>query len=187
MSFLYTIGVLIPVVIGIAVFGFYPVALVDFSPILFINWKKAYTGAENFMNTEARLKVGGKLINFEASENMSLRLDVRRGALTFLIEDRMIKQEGEKFIKGFDMESVNRVEEVLSSSNNIADTAKTVYGFSGSDFNSLVLLPQARRDLLKETFLKQNYDFDKWLAGLKKNKKVRIWFVPFGWDGEQVR
>lgn len=166
--------------------GFYPVAIVDGTPIFERTRHKAEEASKNFTNSQARAH-GGKPIDFSASENRELLLDIRRGTLLFLIEDAIIQKKGEEAIEGVETLSRERVIEAMRLSMDPAGAAKAVYGLSLSDFRDLVLTPQARRDVLQEALPEKNQDFDTWLRDAKKRSSVRLMFVPFKWSGEEIQ
>lgn len=114
-------------------------------------------------------------------------LEIKRGTLTFLIEDAIIRQKGDEVIEGLGVLSREKALEALRSSNDPTGAAKAVYGLSLDDFRDLVLLPQARQDLLKEALIEKSQNFDTWLRDAKKKIMVRLFFVPFRWDGEAVK
>lgn len=166
--------------------GLYPVAIVGGTPIWERTWHKAEEASKNFTNSQA-LSRGGKPINFSARENGELLLDIRRGTLLFLIEDAVIQQKSDEAIEGVEALSRERVTEAMRLSTDPAGAAKAVYGLDLNDFRDLVLLPQARRDILQEVLTEKNQDLDTWLRDAKGAVKVRLFFVPFSWDGETVK
>lgn len=174
LLFFFLVPALLVVILG----GFYPVAVVEGSPIFAETWKKAEEAAKDFVASQNRA----------TTEDYTLVLaDIRRNTLTFLIEDAILRQEGEKLIRGFDRLSRARMLEAMQSGGDLKNAAKLVYGLTLPEFQDLVLLPQARRDTAREILAERRIDFDQWFAGVKKNKKVRLWFVSFTWDGQTLR
>lgn len=171
---------------GAAIYGFYPVALVDGTPIFFRTWQKAERAAIQFLNVQGRARGVGP-VDFYAAENADLLLGVKRDTLTFLIEDKILQQEGDTVAGDFDAVSSRKVAEALAQSGSFEQGAELLYGLSREDLNELVLLPQARRDVLSEAFGAQGRDFEQWFREVRKNKNVRLLFVPFVWNGEVVQ
>lgn len=165
--------------------GFYPVAIVEGTPIFQRTWRKAEDAAKNFIKAEA--VKSGKAIDLSSSENADFLLEVKRGTLTFLIEDLILQKEGGKVIDGFERLNKERVDTALREGENLEQASRLVYGLDLKDFVSLVLLPQARRDVLQEALGEKAQDFNVWFLSVKKSKQVRLMFIPFRWDGEVVR
>lgn len=171
---------------GAAISGFYPVALVDGAPIFFKTWQKAEKAAIRFIAVQGSARGVGP-VDFYAAENADLLLGAKRDTLTFLIEDKILQQEGETAVEDFEAASAKKVAEVFQESVSIQQGAELLYGLSSDDFNELVLLPQARRDVLSEAFAAQGRDFEQWFREVRKKKNVRLLFVPFVWNGEVVQ
>jgi len=182
---LFILGILAPAFIVVVAAGLYPVALVDGAPIFSRVWKKAEDASEHFINTQLRAN-GKKPIDFLSSGNAEVLLQIKRETLQALIEDEFFKQEGKKLTEGFDLSSRQLAEEAVQKGENMDKAAKLAYDLSLADFKELVLLPQARRDFLKEILAEKGQDFDKWMSETIKKKTVRLFFTPFKWSGETV-
>lgn len=182
MRWIITIFLIGIFLIIVSVGGWYPVALVNTTPIFYRTWKNSEIASKNFTQTQLRA-AKNKSIDFSSPENAQILLEVKRGTLTFLVEDAIIKKEGEKFV-GFSALAYQKVNEAVKDSDDLASAARAVYGISLDDFYNFVLLPQARRDVLKDVL---GSDFDSWFASVKREKKIRLFFVPFRWDGEAVK
>lgn len=175
------------VVFGVATAsGFYPVALVDGAPIFFKTWRRAEQAAIRFLNVQGSARGVGP-VDFYAAENADLLLGVKRDTLTFLIEDKILQQEGETVVEDFDAVSAQKVAAVFQESGSLEQGAQLLYGLSREDFNELVLMPQARRDVLSEAFAAKGRDFEQWFREVRRNKNVRLLFVSFVWSGEVVQ
>lgn len=181
----FTLPFLAALVLGIIMTGFYPVAVVDSSPVFFRTWKIAEDAAKRFFNVQAHT-TRSKPIDFSLPESADLLLSVKRDTLTFLIEDRVILQKGGELFKNFEEAAKSRVLAALSAKGALRSQGALVYGLSEEDFMELVLLPQARRDVIRESLAKEG-DFESQLREMKKGKSIKLYFVPFRWDGESVR
>lgn len=186
--FIFIVAGMVLAVFVIARVGAYPVALIENTPIFYSTWKKAVESGERFINASAKSRVGGKAVDFNAPENAELVRSIKKESLTALIENVIMQQEGERIIRGFRVLALERTKNALQDSHTDSErAARFVYGLSLEDFEDLVLLPQARRDVLKEVLGEQSQAFDVWFQGIKKTKQVRLLFVPYGWSGEEVR
>lgn len=166
--------------------GIYPVAIVGTMPIFARTWQKAENAAKSFELATARAR-GAKAVDFSLAENRELLLEMKRGTLTFLIEDAIIRQKGEEVTDGLGILSRELALEALRSSGDLGSAARAVYGLSVDDLRDLVLLPQARKDVLKEALIEKGQNFDTWLLDAKKRASVRLIFVPFKWNGEEIQ
>ena len=172
--------------IFISILGWYPVAIVNGRFISYSAWRSAEHAERQFI-TAQKLKNGGKEINLNESAASEFLVTIRRSTLTFLIEDAIFKGEGERMIHGFAQESKQRVARALEYGQNVAAAAKALYGLNRDDFIALVLLPQARRDVIREYLAEQGKGFDEWALEIKKHTHVQLFLVPFTWDGEEVK
>ena len=174
-----------PVILVIVWGGFYPVALVDNSYILARTWERAETSSKNFLIAQAR-SAGIEPPNFE--ENTDASGEIKRNTLTFLIENEILREEGENLTRGFDRLSRERISEAMQQGGDLNRAAELVYGLKLQEFQELVLIPQARRDTAREILAERQVDFEQWFPDIKRKAKVRLmFFLPFSWDGEEVR
>lgn len=183
--FIFILTFIICVVVGFAATGVYPVAKIDGGLIANRTFVKVERAAENFANAEFQ-KTGMKPVDFEASANALFRRDIGKGTLTFLIEDIIIRREGEKMRDEFNVLVKERVDEALVNSTNADRAARLVYGLSLADFRAYVLMPQARRDIVAEILKEKNQDFAVWMREQKKGLSVSFYFLKFTWTGERV-
>lgn len=181
------LAIIVPFVAGAYISGFYPVAIVGSTPILARTWQKAERGAEYFTNAQMKSAPEGKEIDFSLSENRELLLDIQRGTLTFLIENMIMQQEGDTVAGDYLLDVSDRIKDALSRAENLDEKVERIYGFSPEDFKRFVLFPQARQDVIRAALILRHQTFEDWIREEKKKKKVRLFFVPFRWDGEFVR
>ncbi|MBI2121839.1 MAG: hypothetical protein HYT98_01835 [Candidatus Sungbacteria bacterium] len=169
----------------LAITGFYPVAIVDGSPIFFKTWAKAEQAAIRFAQASARSS-GAPALDFSRQENAELLLSVKRDTLTFLIEDKIILSAGERVIDDFAARAKQEVNGALKKSPGVIAGGKAVYDLDNDDFLALVFMPQARKDVLAEIFRARGQSYEEWLALAKKSASVKLYFVPFTWSGEKI-
>lgn len=165
--------------------GFYPVAAVGFSVITRHGWREAERAAEKFYNTQ-NLKLGIESVDFSRSENAALRRGMERESLTALIESELMRQAGEKEIPDFDSRVQGRVDSATRGKNTLERAATLSYGLNLDDFRRLILVPQARLEILTDDTAKKGTDFKEWFKNFRKTKKVRLFFTSFRWNGETV-
>jgi len=112
---------------------------------------------------------------------------IGRGIILSLITDELVKKESENRKISAD-EAHKLVEEVLDSGfENLEKASAELYGWDIEEFKKLVLLPQARQDLLAEALQKEGIDFNKWLSEELARSEIKIYFLPYRWqDGQLV-
>lgn len=182
--FFFGCAIFIALLLAVLATGLYPVALVDGTPILFRTWKNAERAAMQFAN--ARLKTAGQqAINFYAPENKELLEEVGRNTLSFLIENKILSQEGKKISDDFYAAAEQKVADALKGKN-VEQGTKAVYGLDLEQLKKMVLIPQAWRDVLQETLSVKKQTAEEWLKDVKQSKKIRLLFIPFYWNGERV-
>ena len=93
---------------------------------------------------------------------------------------------GKELVQNFDEQVYLRIEDALAKGKNTEAAAKLVYGLSLKDFRTLVLRPQARRDVVAEALKEENQDFFNWLLAEKKNASVQVVFIDFRWTGGTI-
>jgi len=171
--------------IAAAIGGFYPAARVDDTFISFRTWRKLEEASKHFANVEL-VRRGERPINFAAAENSQLLIDGRIETLTALVEDVLIINEGRRAIADFDAKSEQLTATAAKKNNAIKKAVESLYGIAYDDFLELVLLPQARRDVLSKTFEERSLHFEEWLRGAKKQASMRLYFTGFRWNKEKI-
>lgn len=175
------------IILVIVMTGFYPVALVDGSPIWRNRLHKAEEAEKKLTNTQAK-SLGFKPVNFTSSGNADLLRGLRQDILTTLIENEIIEKEGNKIISNFEELSRKRMADTLQGGGaDLTKAVRTVYNLSLNDFQNMVLLPQSRRDVLRIFLANEGKNFEEWLKEIKAGKSIKLFLVPYRWDGERVK
>lgn len=173
-------------IIGFIYFGWYPVVLVGSSFISESSWKHAQRAAERFALVQAQMQAGKPLEISETQKNEMLA-EIKKGTLTFLIEDKIIQKRGHEIVPGLDKKSKERISSALARNPQFEEEARNLYGLNQKELMAFVLMPQARQDILRDELSMQNKKLEDWLPEQKKKAKVRIFFIPYRWNGEEVR
>lgn len=186
MKIFFTVSAIIFFTFFMVIFsGFYPVVLVNGKPLYFRTWKKLEIASMRFAKVQLE-KIQKKPFDFSAKENAGLLLQGRKETLALMIEDIIIEQQGKQLTDDFEKLTGVRVEDALRKGKNTGQAAELFYGLSIGDFRELVLLPQARRDILREELEKKGQNFESRLTEIKKKSRVRMLFVPFKWNGYYI-
>ena len=164
----------------------YPVALVDGSPIWMRTWKEMIQASENYTNAD--LKAQGELpINFSLPEHSSERTKIERDALTFLIEDSIITNEGNGYIDGFGSVTGEEVARVLRESpQDPKAIANDIYHMTLDEYRATIVAPQVRRSTLRRLLEARGRKLDEWLTEMKIKKSIKLYFTRYHWNGERV-
>ena len=67
------------------------------------------------------------------------------------------------------------------------EAAKTLYGLSAGDFIELVLLPQAKRDLLNERFKDNPTQLNETWESLIKTADIKIYYPGYKWEDGEIK
>lgn len=164
----------------------YPVALVDNSPVWMKTWEQAVSASESYTNFERGTR-GERALDFSFSENAGVAARIKRDALTFLIEDKIIVSHGPLIVDGFGSEVGERIDKILKeSSQDPKAIARDVYGLDYEEYRRIILLPQARRIVLAERIRGRSRTMDEWLFEQKIRTPIKLYFIPFTWNGKTI-
>jgi len=170
------IGFLILVVFIVSAFGFYPVAFSS---------KWIITGNQFNKIVDSSLFYYQKIYSVYSSSTVvadaAFGKELRRAALEQMIEDKIINEFlSEKIGKKELEKSVNDKISALNMSDGVVKGSRILYNLSIEDFKNLVLMPEARREILS------NQGID--IAELKKSYKPVILLPGYYWqDGVLVK
>ena len=150
-----------------------------FVPVLSVDGKRA--------NYSDFLKIKNAI---EKTNNISK--DKMTGDLNSIAMMNLMEQEFlDILIDNIDHNLKIKAEEVVSDAISktpglsLGDVSKELYGLSSADFRKLVLLPQAKRDLLENYFKKNNQDIIQAWASLYGTASVKIYYPGYYWDTKE--
>lgn len=157
-------------------FGYYPVAVVNNSLITSNELDNEFSLAHRYYSTVLRGKEGYNV------ESLDFKKELRRAALESLIEKTLIYKEAKARLGGELNNSVDiKINKEISDPGKIEEAAKLLYGMNLADFRQLILVPQARREILDSRLVLEKTNFQTWLSGAKKSAKVFILTPRFYW------
>lgn len=186
---LYIWGALAFVILAFAIvftFGWYPVAVVNGTPILAQTWKRVLGAEQRIVNVHAYAS-GVSLIDFASPKNADKLRLIQAETLMFLIDDILMKKEGSVLVPQLGELSEGRVRDALQKKPVSDQAAQSVYGVDLGTMREIILFPQARHEVVRETLEKQDRDFEEWLRKTRASANVRLLFVPFQWRDGSVR
>jgi len=179
-------GVFTGIMISVIWLGYYPVASVDGSLLWQHTWMQMQKGALRGFTAEITSS-GGKIPDASSPEYISFLTEIKRETLGFLVDDRILLQEGMRLADDFDSRVNEKLAGVLNNRKRAYKTAKVIYGFSSGDFRTLVLLPQARREMAAGILKTKGVSFDQWFGEAKQKKRVQLFFTGFRWEKGEVK
>ena len=164
-------------------FGYYPLAVVDRSLITANRFETEYAVAYYYY-----LRA---LANSEDTDPRSreFKKELRRAVLEDLVDQALINRDlttrvGKELPEIVENKIISAQRADLKT---IEETAKMLYGLSLADFKSLVLVPQAQKEILQGRLFLEKQDYEAWLREAKKNAKVFIVTPEFYWEDSSVK
>ena len=122
-----------------------------------------------------------------AEPDAAFVLEVRRLALDSLIEQQLVfsellSREGEAEVEL----GVKAKLAASTSTATLADAVEALYGVSAAEFESAVLVPIARQELLLDSFGGEAAQLDSWLVQARQQAAVMILISDLAWNGTEV-
>lgn len=154
-----------------AAYNFVPVISVESKKVNFREFLKIKSALEKALSTSAA-KFDGDL-NTIAMMNL-----IEQEFLDILIDnvDRNLKLKAEEIVR-----------EAISKTPNLSldKASEEIYGLSSKDFKRLVLLPQAKRDILDSYFKNKNEDVLQAWASLYGTASIKVYYPGYYWDTKE--
>lgn len=180
------IGGLIIILSVLIITQSYPVAFVNWQPIIFKSFEKEVFSALYYYQKALETYDSNQVSIIESKE---INQEVKRAVLERLIEDALIGQELRKRINNNELEKMveRRINEVIKNESELQKQAKIIYNLSLEEFKKMVLKPQTEQEILASRLLLENVDFDNWQKEIRQQAKVLIFLPGFEWkDGEVI-
>jgi len=159
-------------------FGFLPVLKVEGTAVGYSEFQKVY-GAINAFDKISR----------GAGGNVTPPEEMKKMALESIIESRLL----DELIKEANPELAKKAEEILqktlleNKNLSLDEASKSLYGISATDFQKLVLLPQAKKDALTDYYASNPERLAELWEALLKSAKVKIYYPGFYWENGEVK
>lgn len=142
--------------------GYYPVALVNGDPIWAWRVEQEYKSAL-FYYSKA---IGNKKMPNEDQEAL------RIASLEDLIEQEIINQNFNNFTGGEGEKLVSEKIDVYLSDPKLKNAARALFNLEIKEFTNVILIPQAKKEIIADILSKENRDYEKWLNSQKKSVKI---------------
>ncbi|PIR70275.1 MAG: hypothetical protein COU46_02355 [Candidatus Niyogibacteria bacterium CG10_big_fil_rev_8_21_14_0_10_42_19] len=152
--------------------GWYVVAKVD----------KSYLWASEYYQRVGSLE---KLKSVSKNDALA-EIITKKNILEGMIENSIINAEFSK--KDLSEEHAEKIitDALSNKSSTIAEASQKLYGLKLNDFKKLILLPQAKQDILATDMEKNGINFDKWINERSREVSVKIYFLPWMWENGQL-
>ncbi|MBI2406187.1 MAG: SurA N-terminal domain-containing protein [Candidatus Harrisonbacteria bacterium] len=179
-------GLVLVVALGAGIFyvlhnGLYPVATVNGAVVTADEFQHTAVAALNFY-VKAKERVAARQLTVE--ERDALFDEIRRATLDKLVEESLIEAELKRRVG----DATARAEEKLKAAEraDFREAVPQLYGVSYDDFLALVLLPQARREVLNDALAADAVDAQTWLANARETAQARIFLPALVWQNGTV-
>ena len=171
----YVIAVLLVLFLGgaaIISYGFVPVMKVEGKFVTLAQFLKVYSAIRRFDGI--------------SQKTPSTDADLKKRAFMNIIETRFLDIVVEKTGVGLRQEAGNLAEKAVAErKSEFEEASQRLYGLSAAEFEKLVLLPQAEKEVLEKHYENNQADLEKNWAEIYKTSEVKIYYPGFEWkDGE---
>lgn len=133
------------------------------------------------------LKVKGALDKFNSISKLNMGDDVAQIALLNLIEQKFLDILIDSADRNILFEAEKMVEKAIEQTPNLSlgEASEGLYNLSADDFKNLVLLPQAKKDLLDKYFKEKGKDILQAWASLYGTASIKVYYPGYYWDTKE--
>lgn len=155
--------------------GIYPFAIVNGQIIT------TYAFEQNYLLTKIYYQ------DLVAKRDPEINAEIKGAALDKTIENTLIYQElRQRMGEGAELAVEERIVAEIQDKPQLASAVQKIYKIGFDQFKHLVLVPQARMELLEAELKKEDRTLEGWLAEKKKSATVKILSRQFRWSGAEV-
>lgn len=183
----FYIGLIVTVLSGAGIFyvlngGYYPVAVVNGSVISANEFERVATAALHFY---VKSSEAAKRRTLTPEEVDALYAEIRRGTLDKLIGERLV--DAELMARLGERAAVLAEEKVdMASSDELRAAVPALYGIVYADFRDMLLVPEAKVEVLKESLGVDSIDAQTWFSSARDNARVMIGLPKLVWQNGGV-
>jgi len=156
--------------------GLYPIAIVNRHWISARAFRQDHAIAQAYYGTVVKAKNADELLK-----------EIKRATLDKVIENELVYQELQKRL-GTQLSAA--VEKVVSDGTKdkpqLATAVQKIYGIGFDQFKDLVLVPEARIELLESRLSDSQETLAGWLIEKRKDASIILLTTEFGWDGMEI-
>jgi len=155
-------------------YGFAPVMKVEGKLVTLAQFLKIYSAIKHFDSL--------------SQKTPSPDVDLKKLAFMNIIEMRFLDLMIQKTNADFEQKAGDLVEKAVSEMElEFAEASEKLYGLSAVEFKKLVLLPQAKKELLGKHYENNRADLEKLWTEVYKTSEVKIYYPGFYWEDGKVQ
>lgn len=154
-------------------YGFVPVMKVEREIVTLAQFLKVYSAISHFDGL--------------SQKNPSSDADLKRRAFTNIIESKFLDTIVKKTNANLGADEL--VEKLVSESKalSLGEASERLYGLSATEFKQLVLLPEARKELLERHYEYNPDELEKLWTDLYQTAEVKIYYPGFYWENGDIK
>lgn len=171
------------IVIGVT--GYWPIAMVGYTPITYNTFKGNFLMADHYYRSN--VKIAGE--DERVVDAKEIQRDMQRATMEGLIEQILIDGELKKRYSTNDLDRLiaNKTDGFDLGTEDMKKATELLYGLTPEQFKELLLLPKAKQELLEGNLTLQNGTFSSWMGEKKKEAHISVFVPSMYWNGSEVK
>ncbi len=167
--------------IALAAFGYYPILIVNGSPVFAAKFFQHVRAMSLFQERVAQAYP--KAIRGSPPS----REELEAGVLDGLVEERLLNQSIRREV-GREADGLveEKLQGLIQEEAKFGKATEALYGLSLGEFRQEVLVPQAERDIVKGRLFLRGESIDDWAEANRRAARVTVLSTRFKWDGEKI-
>jgi hypothetical protein len=170
--------------IGVGITGYWPIALVERTPVTYNTFRENFVMADHFYRSN--LKINGEDDRIVMAKDV--QRDLQRVTMEGLVEGILIDHELSKRYAASDLQQLvnNKLNGVDLSSADMGRATELLYGLTPDQFRELVLIPKAKQEILEGNLMLQDGNLNDWIGTRKNEASVSVFIPTLYWNKNSV-
>ena len=164
--------------------GWYPIALVNSQLVWGSTVEKEYASAIKYYSQMLHTYKGEDVSKKQIKK---IKQEIRQATLDKIIEKIIISNNSSELIGEKKPKLIAAKVKKYLQDPKLKAAASALFNLSFNDFKTVILIPQAERELLEEQFSSENRDFNNWLKNQKKKAKVYLFTKEYTWTEQVIK
>jgi|AP45_3_1055517.scaffolds.fasta_scaffold25289_2 hypothetical protein len=164
--------------------GWYPIALVNSQLVWGSTVEKEYASALKYYSQMLSTYKGKEVSDQQIKK---IKKEVKQATLDKIIEKMIIANNANELIGDEKSKLIEAKVKKYLQDPKLKAAASALFNLSFDDFKTIILIPQAERELLEEQFSSENRDFNNWLKNQKKKAKVYLFTKEYTWTDQGIK
>ena len=176
-------GICVALVFGVALslaFGYYPIASVNGRMITAREFSSTFRAGMNY--SQEFFSMASSSVSSTQASPMELQAVV----LDQIVENVLVSQEVDKELGGDAKQLTNEKVARYDSSQKLHEAAARIFQMPYQDFAQLLLVPQAKRELLMGRLFLRNEKYEDWVARSRTEASVTLYSSEFKWQNGKI-